>query len=126
MKIAPARRERLISTSLQLTNTGAVTDTIAVHSCQGNMWPVTLPVSLTLPAGEQFKAFHGGADPRGAADGAFDIARVLAISTGDRSQWAGDHPDHHRLFYGSQLTLDSPAQVACSREGSHLHPPAGQ
>ena len=102
-----------IQYELQLTSTGAVTDTIEL-AVVGNVWPVTLPASLTLPAGGSETIQVAVQIPGDATDEAYDTVRVLATSTGDRSQWAETILTTTAYLYGSQLALDPPAQVAAA------------
>jgi len=104
-----------IQYELQLTNTGSVTDTIELVVA-GNVWPVTLPASLTLSAGGSETIQVAFQIPGDAADGDYDTAVVLATSAGDRSQWVETVLTTTAYLYGSQLALDPPAQVAAAGE----------
>ncbi len=73
----------LVTYTLQLTNTGDVTDTFTLAAGEAG-WTVTLPVTeTTLTFGEGTAVIVHVAIPAGAPDGDMDIVIITATSQGD-------------------------------------------
>lgn len=100
-----------VTYSLQLTNTGVVTDTVAFE-LSGNLWQTSLPATITLSAGEAVSLPLSVEIPLDAVDGQSDTVAVLATSLGDRSQQAQASLITTAYLYGVRLTPEPPAQFA--------------
>lgn len=103
----------IINYDLQVTNSGTVTDTVT-FTTEGNLWQAVLPGNVTLSAGATQTVQVGVQIPSNAGDEDQDALKVKAISTDDRSQWSETVLTTTAYLYGSQLALDTPAQVAAA------------
>ena len=77
-----------VTYTLQLTNTGDVTDTFDLSYVATTGWDVSMPMSMTLGAGESMPVAVSVMVPADAMSGDMGTATVMAASQGDPTKEA--------------------------------------
>jgi hypothetical protein len=91
--------------TFQITNTSAITDTIAFQAV-GNLWLVELPPETTLLEGESTTVTVTVSIPPGAADEQTDTFTLHAISRGDTSRLSQAQVTTSAYDYGVRISAD--------------------
>ena len=89
--------------TFQITNTSAITDTIAFQAV-GNLWLVELPPETTLLEGESTTVTVTVSIPPGAADAQADAFTLWAVSKGDTGRNAQAQVVTTAFDYGVRLS----------------------
>jgi hypothetical protein len=98
-----------VSYTLSITNTGSLADTYLTEVLSG-AWTLSLPPSLTLPAGSTQTLPVEVSIPAGAADGGSDTAVIAVRSAGDTSRVFTGTLTTTAYNYGVRLEADTTSQ----------------
>jgi hypothetical protein len=98
-----------VSYTLSITNTGSLTDTYLTEVLSG-AWSLSIPPSLTLPAGSTQTLPVQVSIPAGAADGDSDTAVIAVRSAGDTSRVFSGTLTTTAYNYGVRLEADVTSQ----------------